>query len=184
MRIDLKYRPGETGRQDFQVDWHWYYQNNIIKEDDTTLDIGSGIGKIKDRVKNVVTSDIFPGCERYVDQPYLDIFRIPYKRRYSYLTMFDVIEHVKNDIGALECAMAVAVKGIFITTPNFDISKCHNEYHFREYTPEQFVILCSQISSNVRYYSGNSSGSIIEEYINSGDFCNHRREHQGALILC
>lgn len=184
MRIDLKYRPGEDGRKDFQRGWHSHYQDNIIQEGDTTLDIGSGVGKIKDRVKVVVTSDIFPGCEKYVDQPYLDIFRIPYKRRYSYLTMFDVIEHIKNDIGALECAKEVAVKGLFITTPNFDISKCHNEYHFREYTPEQFVILCSQISDNVTYYSGDSNGSIVNKYIDSGAFCNHRHEHQGALILC
>lgn len=184
MRTDLKYHPGIEGRADFQVDWHWYYQNNIVGADDTTLDIGSGVGKIKDRVRNVVTSDIFPGCEKYVDQPYLDIFRVPYRKRYSYLTMFDVIEHIKNDIGALELALQVAVKGLFITTPNFDVSKCHNQYHFREYTPEQFVILCSQISENVTYFSGSSSGDVINKYNTSGEFANHRYSHQGALILC
>ncbi|MFX0194526.1 MAG: glycosyltransferase family 29 protein [Candidatus Hodarchaeota archaeon] len=55
------------------------------------------------------------------------------------VTCVDVIEHCVNDRELLNEMKRIAREKIFITTPNYTRSKCHNLAHCREYTIAQFM---------------------------------------------
>lgn len=174
MTIDLAHKEGSEGREDFQAGWHKFFNEAYCEHNsNTVLDIGSGLGMIKDRIPRVTTSDIYPGNLCDYHRSLWDFSN----DSYDYVTMFDVIEHISDDISFLEQASKVARKAIFLTTPNFLISLCSNEYHYREYIPKQFAHLCRQIEhTHIQYFGGTSSGDTV--HINMSESC----EHLGAMI--
>lgn len=178
---DLRLHGGPDGRGDFQPGWHKFF-NSLVMADETTLDIGSGLGHIKSRVKNVTTSDDFPGCEAFVDHPHRLVGDYV-ERSFDYVTVFDTIEHIKDDIGWLEEARKIARKGIFITTPNWNTSRCYNDAHYREYTPLQLIKLADCIlNREVQYYVGEPKGHDIAEIRLGNILDDHVRPHHGVMI--
>ena len=53
----------------------------------------------------------------------------------------DVIEHVEQDLAFLLELERLAREWVFISTPNWNVSRCGNEFHVREYTPEELDAL-------------------------------------------
>jgi hypothetical protein len=54
----------------------------------------------------------------------------------------------------------IAREAIFITTPNWTISRCAWPFHLREYTPMELWQLLSPLGQ-VRLFKGNGPGTII-----------------------
>jgi SAM-dependent methyltransferase len=74
----------------------------------TVVEIGSGIGNLKDHVKNVICTDLFPN-------PWLDVvcdgYRLPLKDgSVSHLVLFDVFHHLQVPKAFLREAQRVLVK--------------------------------------------------------------------------
>lgn len=63
---------------------------------------------------------------------------------YHWVVALDVIEHVEDDAGLLRRMLRVASKGVFLTTPNWHVSRARNPYHIREYTPEELTALVGE----------------------------------------
>lgn len=55
----------------------------------------------------------------------------------------ETIEHVDDGAAVVrQAARVLAPNGIFLcSTPNWEVSQCHNRFHRREYRPEEFVAL-------------------------------------------
>lgn len=62
-------------------------------------------------------------------------------KSFDYCTCVDVIEHIVDDVTAINHMKRIARKGIFLTTPNYTRSGCGNIAHCREYTMAQFANL-------------------------------------------
>lgn len=58
-------------------------------------------------------------------------------RSYDLVVACDVIEHVEDDASFLDNLLRVARRGVFVSTPNWLISRCANPHHVREYTPDE-----------------------------------------------
>ncbi len=108
----------------------------------TVLDVGSGLGKgLKTLAKTALS---VRGIDKYDDRlkefgvEKVDIKDVPDKS-YDIVSCVDVIEHVKDDIDLLNDLKRVARELVFVTTPNYNFTKCNNRYHYREYTPEEFI---------------------------------------------
>lgn len=184
-RTSLTTIRGVEGRADNKGGWHKWFDQSFWTEGWSVVDIGSGLGRIKERVRNVVTSDCFPGCEDFVDMPFGTIYGMPHSV-YDYVTAFGVISHIKSDIEFLEHCCAVAKKGVFITAPNYLVSECNYEYHYREYLPQQFVQLCEQMPIKlVQYYAGSLDGETISGYSSSeiNWYYTNRHSYLGAFLL-
>jgi hypothetical protein len=59
------------------------------------------------------------------------------------VTAFDMIEHVAADAEFLLHLVRVAWRHVFLTTPNWHVSRGKYPYHVREYTPGQLEALCA-----------------------------------------
>jgi 2-polyprenyl-3-methyl-5-hydroxy-6-metoxy-1,4-benzoquinol methylase len=60
---------------------------------------------------------------------------------YDYAVAMDVIEHVEDDWAFLGDLTRLAAIGVFFSTPNYNKSKCANEFHVREYTLQELTEL-------------------------------------------
>lgn len=81
--------------------------------------------------------DLFPVGRGVSDTP-IEAFPAD---AFDLVTAIDVIEHVEDDAEFLYQLTRVARCAVFLTTPNYNISKCTNAYHVREYTPEELGFL-------------------------------------------
>jgi ubiquinone/menaquinone biosynthesis C-methylase UbiE len=126
---------GERLAMDKQWQAHWYRHLGSIATGKTVLDVGAGTGygltllaACGAKAQGFDVAEINP--------------LIPYGRidqfedlSFDYVSAVDVIEHVVDDEGMLRHMLRVARLGVFITTPNWNVSHAENPYHTREYTP-------------------------------------------------
>lgn len=56
-------------------------------------------------------------------------------KSFDVVAAVDVLEHVENDYAFLSDLLRVAKHLVFLSTPNWNVTKCTNVYHVREYTP-------------------------------------------------
>jgi len=172
--VDLSKQPGTEGREDGQAFWHTFFGGQFSAA--TILDVGAGLGHSKMRLargrwgmNRVTTQDIGPDLEVDVT---LAIDHIA-GNSYDVVTAFDVIEHVDNAIPFLAHMAWIAKEAVVISTPNFNVSRCANKYHAREYTPVQLVALFEEFPfARVRWFSRDTRapGSIIMEYEKLSEF--------------
>jgi len=159
-----------------QLDWYefackWVYSR-------TVLDVGAGSGyglKVfrNHGARRVLGIDPLPFTE---DVESGDICEIPAKS-YDVVTAMDVIEHVDDDKEFLSELLRVARLYVFFSTPNYNFSKCVNEFHLREYTPEELGYLLMGLDCNI--YSKDDFRKITK--IN---FANEAGGNFGVLIKC
>ena len=142
--IDLAHRGGDAGREDTQ--WGWYGSFKEFFVDKTLLDVGTGVSKIKDRVKEfgwntkVTTHE---ACKDVAADIYGDLTQLA-TGSFQTVTCFDVIEHVK-EYGRLVFNMArIATETLVITTPGVQLAKCGNPYHWHEFETDE---LCQLIEA-------------------------------------
>ena len=79
-----------------------------------------------------------------------DIIECVSREPFDFITMIDVIEHIKNDLDAVKSASELlADKGVFIcSTPNRLSRYRKADHHVREYSPDELkALLCQAFNS-------------------------------------
>jgi hypothetical protein len=174
--IDLALHGGDMGREDCQAGWHRFYAGLARQLGVTgTLDVGSGLGLIRGRVPGVVTQDVGPGLAVDLAYPVADIPA----GSYDAVTCFDVIEHVVEDVTFLRHLRRIARRYVFITTPNWHVSRAANGCHCREHTPAELSALCDAPGDVLTCYAGDGPGDRVREVPAGAD---HREPHTAVLI--
>lgn len=150
----------ESGRGPGQMGWY-EFATQII-QGKKVLDAGCGLGngvKVLRRVNpEVLGQDLDPRLKAdwNIIVPLHDI---PAKS-FDVVTSIDVIEHVEDDKGFLAQLCRIAREAVFVTTPNWTISRCQWPYHLREYTPRELELMLEPYGT-VRLFKGNGPGSIV-----------------------
>ena len=150
----------ESGRGPGQLPWYEFAATIIRGK--TVLDAGCGLGLgleiLRRSNKQVSGQDLDPRLERpgIVIAPLASIAT----GSYDAVTCVDVIEHVEDDKSFVAELCRVAREVVFVTTPNWTITRCQWPYHIREYTPQELEELFKPFGS-VALFKGNSSGSIV-----------------------
>jgi len=141
-----------AGREPCQLGWYEFVGSYIATETATDLkrpsilDVGTGVSydglqllrekAVAMTVTGIDTDKRLHGL--HDDVAVLDIANVA-DNAYDYVTCFDVIEHVVDDLEFLDHLRRVARRGVFVTTPNFTRSRCANHHHCREMTIPEFL---------------------------------------------
>lgn len=167
------------GREDCQEGWHRLFASLISGEPGATvLDVGAGLGSSKGRIPNVTTQDPADVCEADSVFP-VSMFGTGV---FDYVTAFDVIEHVVDDVDFLRDLVRVARRGVFVTTPNLNVSKAANGCHCREYTPDELCNLTKTVAlETIRWWAGDGKGFAARE-VGLPEFLAHAEPHHAFLI--
>lgn len=160
--LDISTLPGEEGREDEQAGWQEYAGK--LFHNVSILDVGAGLGKSRERLSvngNIVTlQDVAPGLPVDITNP---IEKIP-ENSYDLVTAFDVIEHVVEDVNFLGQLCRIAKRAVFVSTPNFNVSRALNQRHVREYTPVELTALAYSMNfGRVGHFIGYADGSSARE---------------------
>lgn len=132
-----------SGREPCQMGWYSFIATKYC-QNASVIDIGAGmcdgIKLMRTLGPSSVTGQDIDNKLKHLDDQLIidDVANIPDKS-YDYVTNFDVIEHVINDLEFFNNLTRIARKGVFITTPNYSRSKAQNHCHCREYTIPEFV---------------------------------------------
>jgi len=131
-------------------DWqaHWYRHIGQLAAPRSVFDAGAGTGYGLSILRAA-------GCAQVAGFDVVDIGPEVVKASiadygrgsWDWVIAVDVIEHIQNDKLFLENLLRVAREGVFITTPNWNVSQAENVYHVREYTPLELQEL---IESTIR----------------------------------
>jgi 2-polyprenyl-3-methyl-5-hydroxy-6-metoxy-1,4-benzoquinol methylase len=174
----------EAGRGPGQLAWYEYALRFVKGK--TVLDVGCGLGKgliILGRTASSVTGqDLDPrlALDNVMIKP---LAEIPDKS-YDIVTSIDVVEHVEDDRDYAYQICRIAREAIFVTTPNWTITRCAWPYHIREYTPRQLEALFEPFGK-VHLYKGNAAGTIVfpVKHAELYHFANRLRTHILAQYL-
>jgi 2-polyprenyl-3-methyl-5-hydroxy-6-metoxy-1,4-benzoquinol methylase len=79
---------------------------------------------------------------------------------FDVLTAIDVIEHVEAPQSFLHQLTRIARIGLFLTTPNWNVTHSTWPYHLREYTPKQLAVLLRPFGS-LTFFKGTQRGDHI-----------------------
>lgn len=117
---------------------HWYQFIAAKIAGQSAIDVGAGTGYGTEILQ-------VAGCEAYgidllpaaANVEYMGIEHVR-DQSFDWVVCCDVIEHVEADTWFFDHLLRVARKGVFITTPNFNVWHAHNRFHCREYTPLEF----------------------------------------------
>jgi hypothetical protein len=168
---DSTLSPSPDSRGDLQKDWHEYFARwlgDYWLTQHTHLDVGSGLGLIRERYPNVRTQDIARGLDVDYVVPVFDI-----RQTFDLVTCFDVIEHVIHENNFLESLCKIATEWLIITTPNWNVSKCANKYHVREYKPVELCALFDVCNERrCVYYYFARDGRDISYHLTKENFFN------------
>lgn len=88
-----------------------------------------------------------------------DIQNIP-PASYDVVTAMDVIEHVEEDLNFIDDMVRIAKFNVFFSTPNWNKSRCKNQYHVREYTPKELIDIVREFKT--RFFLANDGWEIVE----------------------
>jgi len=127
-------------------------------------DVGSGTGLgthlLARNADYVVGYEIDDGARSFAERTFsngkvnfslADVTKMPVGVKYNFVTMIDVIEHIKDDYIALESVKKMLfTSGKFIvSTPNRLSRYRKSEYHVREYAPPEFGGLLRSVFDTV-----------------------------------
>lgn len=150
----------EAGRGSGQLGWY-KFASNIFKNMEI-LDAGCGLGKgleiLRQSNNQVTGQDLDPRIkgEKILITPLKSI----HSNSFDIVTSIDVVEHVENDKEFISDLVRIAKYSVFITTPNWTISRCQWPYHLREYTPEELEKLLKPYGT-VKLFKGNFDGTVV-----------------------
>lgn len=128
---------------------HWYEHAASLLFDLSILDVGAGDGSgaevlRKSTGKQVVAIDPAPSGP---DVLMTDVSDVPIGF-FDAVTCIDVVEHVREDCMLVMELFRVSRRYVFITTPNYLVSRAANPYHVREYTPDELIDLVNDAARN------------------------------------
>jgi SAM-dependent methyltransferase len=140
----------------------WYRFAAGFAAGKTVLDAGCGLGLglcvLQKKALHAEGQDLDPRLAR----PGIHIGgldSIPSKS-FDLVVSIDVVEHVEDDRDFIMELGRIARKQVFVTTPNWTVTRCSWPYHLREYTPRELTNLLSPIG-RVRLFKGNGPGTMI-----------------------
>ncbi len=163
-----------------QMEAYFLALNKYVKEDDTVLDIGFGLGfglnTLAIKAGSVSGVDIdqraYEYCQEFVvgHNPKLkelfvyDGYNLPYPNNsFDILTCVDVLEHVEDYHHFINEMLRVSRRGVFISTPNqrpeytnSDGTPC-NRWHLREWKFEELNQIIQAHSTNIEWNAINAS---------------------------
>lgn len=132
----------ERRLHDREYQLHWYKHASQFVKGKWVLDAGagSGYGLMVFREAGAafaagfdplpLSEDVQQGIIEAYDNASFDI-----------VTAMDVIEHIEDDVSFLRNLLRVARECVFLSTPNWNVSKACNPFHAREYTPLELAAL-------------------------------------------
>lgn len=129
-----------AGRKPAQMGWYQFAAD--LAEGCSVLDVGCGSGEglklLSARADEALGIDLDERLDRPdVNVRIQSVSDIPDKS-FDIVVSMDVIEHVENDAAFVADLFRVARKAVFVTTPNYAVSRNRHPYHVREYTPSEF----------------------------------------------
>ncbi len=147
------------GRKPSQMGWYEFAAGLFKGEE--VLDVGCGSGEglktITAQARRAVGIDLDDRLRRAdLNVEIKSIEDVPDKS-FDCVVCLDVIEHVTDDRAFVAHLFRVARKAVFMTTPNYTISRNRHPYHVREYTPAEFSALFDGCGV-VTLFGGNARG--------------------------
>lgn len=149
-----------SGRAPTQLGWYRFASSRAIGQ--TVIDIGCGLGHgleiLRGSASCVTGQDVDPRLARdgVVVAP---LESLPSKS-YDIVTAIDVIEHIPDDASFVAHLTRIARRGVFVSTPNWTLTRCQWPYHVREYTRAQLKSLWQSFGS-VELVKGSPSGEHV-----------------------
>jgi 2-polyprenyl-3-methyl-5-hydroxy-6-metoxy-1,4-benzoquinol methylase len=175
---DLATAGGGVGREDCQVGWHALAAERVRGLD--ILDVGAGLGFSRERLartaRRVRLQDPGPGLGTDLSTPVEDLA----SGEAEAVTAFDVLEHVEDDRGFVEHLLRLATRAVFLTTPNWRVSRAANRHHCREYTPAQLLALLDGLPVT-GLWAGDPTGQH-PRLLERAEFLQHTEPHQAVLL--
>jgi len=149
----------DTGREPLQMGWYEFAAG--FCQGRTALDVGCGMGEglalLKRAASRATGIDLDPRLANESVKT-LRIEDVPSKS-VDIVVCIDVIEHVEEDIKFAEELMRVARQDVFISTPNWTVSKCKWPYHIREYMPHELQSILGRYGK-LEVFKGSIDGAI------------------------
>ncbi|HBH23118.1 MAG TPA: SAM-dependent methyltransferase [Cytophagales bacterium] len=125
-------------------------------------DTFTGIDKIDEVIQDL--SGKYPqGIFKQMNIPPFDGLA---SNKYDSVISFQVIEHIKNDLGYLKEIHRVLKPGgkALITTPNIKKTLTRNPWHIREYTASELKRLCHKVFDQVEMKGIAGNEKVMEYY--------------------
>lgn len=149
----------DAGRGPGQLAWYKFAAQFVAGK--TVLDAGCGLGSGLDILRGAALhaegQDIdarLAGSDIHIS----DLASIESKS-FDVVVSIDVVEHIEDDTAFVHHLGRIARRALFVTTPNWTITRCTWPYHLREYTPREFKALLSSVG-DVRLFKGNGAGTL------------------------
>ncbi len=147
------------GREPLQMGWYKFA--STLVEGQTVLDVGCGSGEglklLQARAKEAIGLDLDPRLERK-DIRIGDISDLPDKS-FDAVVCIDVIEHIGDDQAFVRQLVRVARNLVFVSTPNYTVSRNRHPYHVREYIPYELERMFLPFG-RVQAWGGDSTGDL------------------------
>lgn len=125
----------------------------------------TGIDKIQEVVDSLKTKYPKGNFKQMVIPPFASL---P-DNHFDVVVSFQVIEHIKDDLGYLKEIYRVLKPGgkALITTPNIKLSLSRNPWHIREYTANELSELSKSIFANVEMKGVTGNEKVMTYYENN-----------------
>lgn len=148
-----------SGRKPAQMGWYGFAADLVAGCSVLDVGCGSGMGLrlLSARASEALGIDLDDRLQRDdVNVRIQSVTDVPDKS-FDVVVCMDVIEHVEDDRAFLAELFRVARKAVFLTTPNYAVSRNRHPYHVREYTPGQFERLFRGYGA-LELYAGSAHG--------------------------
>jgi SAM-dependent methyltransferase len=142
----------------------WYHFVSQFVEGQTVLDVGCGSGEglkvLSERATDALGIDLDDRLRRPDVHVEIKPVEAMPDKSFDVVVCLDVIEHIEADRAFVLELARVARNAVFVTTPNYTLSRNKNPYHVREYTPREFERLFHGLG-NATLYAGTAKGAQI-----------------------
>jgi 2-polyprenyl-3-methyl-5-hydroxy-6-metoxy-1,4-benzoquinol methylase len=137
---DVRAAQGDSG----QLHWYRHITDYSPPEWTSVLDVGaaagSGLAIMSSHFRDASGIDLLPTSD-HIESRRVESWPADSA---DLVTAVDVIEHVEDDVAFLCELRRIARCAVFISTPNWAVSKCQNSHHIREYTADELSSLVGE----------------------------------------
>lgn len=150
----------DAGRGPGQLAWYRFAAQ--FAPGRSVLDAGCGLGLgldiLRRSARDAQGQDLDPRLAR--DGVHIGGLEMLPSKSFDLVVSIDVVEHVEDDHSFVRQLARIARQAVFLTTPNWTVTRCTWPYHLREYTPREFCALLSPLG-RVRLFKGNGAGTAV-----------------------